>query len=197
MKEALPKELLDKLEDVEGFNRKNFVHAHETLPATSIRFNIEKLNRFASEEVTHPDFILEEKVPWCEYGFYLEERPSFTLDPLLHAGAYYVQEASSMFLFEVLKQTCNDNNKKVLDLCAAPGGKSSLLASYFKNSLIVSNEIIKQRANILYENLTKWGTPNIIITNNNHKNNNHTFRCCAYLHWLGDRYLEFYSLYHF
>jgi NOL1/NOP2/sun family putative RNA methylase len=167
LKEALPKELLDKLEDVQGFNRKNFVYAHETQSATSIRFNIEKLNRFASGEITHPDFILKEKVPWCEYGFYLEERPSFTLDPLLHAGTYYVQEASSMFLFEVLKQTCNDNNKKVLDLCAAPGGKSSLLASYFKNSLIVSNEIIKQRANILYENLTKWGTPNMVITNNN------------------------------
>ena len=47
------------------------------------------------------------KVPWCEYGFYLNERPAFTLDPLLHAGAYYVQEASSMFLYEVLKQTCD------------------------------------------------------------------------------------------
>ena len=81
-------------------------------------------------------------------------------------AAYYVQEASSMFLYEVLKQTCEDTNKKVLDLCAAPGGKSSLLTSYFKNSLLVSNEAIKQRANILYENLTKWGSPNVVITNN-------------------------------
>jgi 16S rRNA C967 or C1407 C5-methylase (RsmB/RsmF family) len=159
--------LLDKLEDVEGFSRESFIHAHETPSVTSIRFNIEKLTRFAATaQSTHPEFILKEKVPWCEFGFYLEERPSFTLDPLLHAGAYYVQEASSMFLFEVLKQTCNDNNKSVLDLCAAPGGKSSLLASYFKNSLIVSNEIIKQRANILYENLTKWGAANIVVTNN-------------------------------
>ena len=105
-------------------------------------------------------------MPWCEYGFYLNERPVFTFDPLLHAGAYYVQEASSMFLYEVLKQTCDDTNKKVLDLCAAPGGKSSLMSSYFKNSLLVSNEAIKQRANILYENLTKWGSANVIITNN-------------------------------
>jgi NOL1/NOP2/sun family putative RNA methylase len=167
LKGALPKKLLDKLEDVEGFSRESFIHAHETPSVTSIRFNIEKLTRFAATaQSTHPEFILKEKVPWCEFGFYLEERPSFTLDPLLHAGAYYVQEASSMFLFEVLKQTCNDNNKSVLDLCAAPGGKSSLLASYFKNSLIVSNEIIKQRANILYENLTKWGAANIVVTNN-------------------------------
>lgn len=166
MKESLPKELLDKLENVEGFSRESFMHAHEIQPVTSIRFNIEKHTRFASGQIMHPDFVLKEQVPWCEYGFYLEVRPSFTLDPLLHAGAYYVQEASSMFLFEVLKQTCDDNNRKALDLCAAPGGKSSLLASYFKNSLIVSNEIIKQRANILYENLTKWGAANIVITNN-------------------------------
>lgn len=166
MKEILPKELLDELEDVESFNRENFIAAHLTPQITSIRFNDEKLKRFASPNKLHPDFILNGQVPWCEYGFYLQERPSFTLDPLLHAGAYYVQEASSMFLFEVLKQTCTDDNKKVLDLCAAPGGKSSLLTSYFKNSLIVSNEIIKQRANVLYENLTKWGATNIIITNN-------------------------------
>ncbi len=167
MKEALPKALLDELEDVESFNKENFIAAHSQQLATSVRFNDEKLKRFTStNKITHPDFILGEQVQWCEFGFYLDERPSFTLDPLLHAGAYYVQEASSMFLFEVLQQTCTDYNKKVLDLCAAPGGKSSLIASYFKNSLIVSNEIIKQRANILYENITKWGAANIIITNN-------------------------------
>ncbi len=163
----MPEELIDTLETAKGFNRQSFYDAH-IIPEqiTSVRFNPVKTKLFASDEKMHPDFILKEKIPWCEYGFYLKERPAFTFDPLLHAGAYYVQEASSIFLFEVLKQTCIDDNKKVLDLCAAPGGKSSLLASYFKNSLIISNEIIKQRANVLYENLTKWGAENIVITSN-------------------------------
>ena len=168
MKELLPEELLDDLEDIKGFNRQNFKQAHFSgQQIISIRFNAEKLKRFTlTDKITHSEFDLAQQVPWCEYGFYLKERPVFTLDPLLHAGAYYVQEASSMFLYEVLKQTCDDTNKRVLDLCAAPGGKSSLLTSYFKNSLLISNEAINQRANILYENLTKWGSPNVVITNN-------------------------------
>ncbi|HEY2725528.1 MAG TPA: RsmB/NOP family class I SAM-dependent RNA methyltransferase, partial [Parafilimonas sp.] len=168
MKELLPEELLHDLEGIIGFNKQNFKHVHTTnQQITSIRFNNEKLKRFAlTDKIIHPEFNLDQQILWCEYGFYLNERPAFTLDPLLHAGAYYVQEASSMFLYEVLKQTCNNTNKKVLDLCAAPGGKSSLITSYFKNSLLVSNEAIKQRANILYENLTKWGSANVVITNN-------------------------------
>jgi len=108
------------------------------------------------------------KVPWASNGYYLEERPLFTLDPLLHGGAYYVQGASSMFLEEVVKQTADLNQPlKVLDLCAAPGGKSTLLASLLnKESLLVSNEVIKSRAEILAENLTKWGAPNVVVTNN-------------------------------
>ena len=167
MKELLPEELLDGLKGIKGFNKQNFKQVHSTAqPITSIRFNAEKLKRFAlNDKIIYPEFNLQQ-VPWCENGFYLKERPVFTFDPLLHAGAYYVQEASSMFLYEALKQTCDGINKKVLDLCAAPGGKSSLLTSYFKNSLLVSNEAIKQRANILYENLTKWGSPDVVITNN-------------------------------
>ena len=112
----------------------------------------------------------DEQIPWCPHGFYLSERPQFTLDPLLHAGAYYVQEASSMLLWQVLKQTVGNNkNCKVLDLCAAPGGKSTLLASYFKDGFIVSNEVIKQRVSVLYENTSKWGTANLVITNNDAK----------------------------
>ncbi len=168
MKALLPGELLDELEGIKGFNRQSFQHVHmHAQQITSIRLNIEKIKRFAStDKIIHPAFSLNQQVPWCEHGFYLQERPAFTLDPLLHAGMYYVQEASSMFLYEVLKQSCSNTNKKVLDLCAAPGGKSTLLSSYFKNSLLVSNEAIKQRANILYENLVKWGSADIVITNN-------------------------------
>lgn len=168
MKDLLPEELLHDLEGINGFNRQTFQEAHmHAQQITSVRFNIEKIKRFAStDKITHPEFNLSQQVPWCEHGFYLQERPAFTLDPLLHAGVYYVQEASSMFLYEVLKQTCSNTNKRILDLCAAPGGKSSLISSYFKDSLLVSNEAIKQRANILYENLVKWGSADVIITNN-------------------------------
>jgi 16S rRNA C967 or C1407 C5-methylase (RsmB/RsmF family)/NOL1/NOP2/fmu family ribosome biogenesis protein len=111
------------------------------------------------------------RVPWSTQGFYLEQRPSFTLDPLLHAGTYYVQEASSMFLEEALTQTVDlTQSLKVLDLCAAPGGKSThLLSLLSKDSLLVSNEVIRARASILSENIQKWGNPNVVVTNNDPK----------------------------
>ena len=97
----------------------------------------------------------------------MSDRPSFTLDPNFHAGAYYVQDASSMFLWQALTQVVGDSDGlKVLDLCAAPGGKSTLLSSYFENGLVVSNEVIKQRAAVLVENTSKWGAHNMVVTNN-------------------------------
>ncbi len=107
-------------------------------------------------------------IPWCSTGYYLPNRPAFTLDPLFHAGAYYVQEASSMFIEQVLQQTLDlSQPMKVLDLCAAPGGKSTHLQSLIsKESLLVSNEVIKARASVLTENITKWGAANVVVTNN-------------------------------
>jgi len=108
-----------------------------------------------------------EPVPWCSAGFYLPERPLFTLDPLFQAGAYYVQEAASMLLDQALRQTLNlDKPLRVLDLCAAPGGKSTLLASALSgSSLLVCNEVIRTRVPVLRENLEKWGYPNVVISN--------------------------------
>jgi len=105
-------------------------------------------------------------VPWCPGALYLPERPVFTLDPLFHAGAYYVQEASSMFLHEALSQTVDFSCPlRVLDLCAAPGGKSTLLASMLgPDSLLVANELVRQRTAVLRENLEKWGVPNAAVT---------------------------------
>ncbi len=104
-------------------------------------------------------------VPWYSHGYYLEDRPSFTFDPLFHAGGYYVQEASSMFVAQALKQTGNAHT--VLDLCAAPGGKSTLLRELLDDqALLVSNEPVRQRANILAENMIKWGHERCVVTNN-------------------------------
>src|SRR5688572_5406006 len=109
-----------------------------------------------------------EKVPWSNTGFYLPSRPSFIFDPLLHAGAYYVQEASGMFIEQCLSQTLDlKSSLRILDLCAAPGGKSTLIQSLISpESILVSNEVIKSRVNVLIENLVKWGGGNVVITNN-------------------------------
>ncbi|MBL4677785.1 MAG: RNA methyltransferase [Mucilaginibacter sp.] len=157
---TFPDKFLDNLATEPGFDRENFVEAHasESSP-TSIRLNPFKLSTIKTDG----------QVPWCAEGFYLNERPSFTFDPLFHAGAYYVQEASSMFISHILYSIRTDVTEplKVLDLCAAPGGKSTLLNSALQSSdLLVANEIIKTRVPILTDNLNRWGTSNTIVTNN-------------------------------
>lgn len=111
-------------------------------------------------------FVEGTSVPWNHYGKILKERPSFTYDPLFHAGCYYVQDASSQFLSHLLSQLDPKKEARtILDLCAAPGGKSTALLDYYgKDALIVSNEVVKNRSRILEENITKWGTASSIIT---------------------------------
>ncbi|HEY0299364.1 MAG TPA: RsmB/NOP family class I SAM-dependent RNA methyltransferase, partial [Arachidicoccus sp.] len=157
----LPQALLSSLQNTAGFDRDSFIKIHEqTSGITSVRYNPEKL-------IYHKENLPADKIPWSPYGFYLSERPSFTLDPLFHAGLYYVQEPGSQFIWEALSQSVQRDAKvKVLDLCAAPGGKSTLLSSYFTDGLVVANEVIKSRANVLIENITKWGTDNVVVTNN-------------------------------
>lgn len=105
-------------------------------------------------------------VAWCDSGFYLPQRLSFTFDPLFHAGAYYVQEASSMFLEQAIK-THVKGPVRCLDLCAAPGGKSTHLASLLpEGSLLVSNEVIRSRSYVLAENIAKWGRADTIVIHN-------------------------------
>lgn len=106
-------------------------------------------------------------IPWCATGRYLAQRPSFTFDPSFHAGCYYVQEASSMFLEQALRRYVTGDPLVMLDLCAAPGGKSTHARSLLPpGSLLVANEVIRQRSQILAENLTKWGDPDVVVTNN-------------------------------
>jgi 16S rRNA C967 or C1407 C5-methylase (RsmB/RsmF family)/NOL1/NOP2/fmu family ribosome biogenesis protein len=107
-------------------------------------------------------------VLWSQTGFYLTNRPSFTLDPLFHSGCYYPQEASSMFLEQAIRQSIPSlNNIRALDLCGAPGGKSTILSDLIgPDSLLVTNEVIRSRSLILSEIITKWGLGNALVTQN-------------------------------
>lgn len=160
----LPEQLLKSLESVKGFDKEAFDKVHQSgEQVTSIRINPAKQAELK---------IQKSKIPWTEFGYYLESRPSFTFDPLFHAGTYYVQEASSIFLEQALKQTVDLTKPiKVLDLCAAPGGKSTHIQSLIsKDSLLVSNEVIRSRANSLKDNIIKWGCENVVVTNNDPNN---------------------------
>lgn len=160
---VLPRELLDSLEPVKGYDREAFIAVHESPDqVTSVRIN--PARNYNPKNLTSSVY----PVPWTEHGYYLSGRPSFTFDPHFHAGCYYVQEASSMFLGQAIQQTIDVSKPlKVLDLCAAPGGKSTHLQSLLSgHSLLVSNEVIRSRANILKDNIIKWGCSNVIVTNN-------------------------------
>lgn len=150
---ALPKDFVaycrDNFDDADAL-----IAALDTDAPSSIRINTNKIKA--------PEL---QSVKWCQTGYYLPQRPIFTEDPWFHAGAYYVQEASSMLISQVSQLLESDAPIKILDLCAAPGGKTTLLLDLFPNALVVANEIISKRAKILGENITKWGTKNCIVTN--------------------------------
>jgi 16S rRNA C967 or C1407 C5-methylase (RsmB/RsmF family)/NOL1/NOP2/fmu family ribosome biogenesis protein len=178
----LPKPFLSSLEGLPGFDRAAFEAVHaDGVQVTSIRLNPGKRGEGGGAAGAVGGAGVEEgggagavggagveQVPWSSFGYYLPRRPSFTLDPLFHAGAYYVQEASSMFLEHALRQTIDLSRPlRVLDLCAAPGGKSTLLQSLLPaGSLLVSNEVIRHRVNVLEENMIKWGGANVVVTSN-------------------------------
>lgn len=136
-------------------------------PPVSIRLNPFKVAKDAYlEDEEQLNGLQLTPVPWAKDGYLLSERPSFTLDPLFHAGAYYVQEASSMFLDFIIRQLVKEP-VTMLDLCAAPGGKTTCaMAALPEGSILYSNEPIRTRANILAENVMKFGHPDIIVTNN-------------------------------
>lgn len=148
-----------------GVDAAAFAEAMLLPPAISLKINRRKLSDVA--EAGYGDL---EPVAWCRSGFYLDERPNFTLNPLLHAGAFYVQDASSMVYEEIVRnlvaQGSLPQRAAVLDLCAAPGGKStSIINALPDGAFLLANEFVPQRATILKENLLKWGYPDIMVTN--------------------------------
>lgn len=157
---TFPKGFEDRLKAVTGDETYYLIDAlkdRERIPV-SVRFNPFKADKPSAGT----------PVPWCKYGRYLTERPQFTLDPEFHAGNYYVQEASSMFvgyLFEKISE--NTEIKRVLDMCAAPGGKTTLYsAAAGLETTIVANEPVRQRAMVLADNIRKWGLGNVVVTSN-------------------------------
>ncbi len=155
----LADDFIKQIQDKLGENSSLFLESLNHEVPTSIRVNKLKNN---------PTLDLE-KVLWSNFGYYLKKTHSFVLDPLWHIGKYYVQEASSMSLemafLEIKKQTGN-TPLKILDLCAAPGGKSTYITQLMnENDVLVSNEIDKSRVKILKENIRKNGHHQCVVTN--------------------------------
>ena len=157
----LPEKFIQRTEQMMGKRLfAQFCQAMDAEVPVSLRLNRHKMG--TSAQVVGA----QKRVAWCEAGYYLKSRPSFTFDPFLHAGLYYVQEAASMFLETVLRQLVK-KPVVMLDLCAAPGGKSSLARDVLPDgSLLVSNEPLRARANVLVENMQKMGHPDVMVTNN-------------------------------
>ncbi|MBC7695460.1 MAG: RNA methyltransferase [Burkholderiales bacterium] len=156
----LPTEFIQSISCCPGFNEEQFIEAHQISSPTSIR-----INPFKNTALSFP---LDNAVLWNQRGFYLKERPNFTHDVLFQAGCYYVQEAGSMFIEHALT-SCVDFNETLLafDVCASPGGKSTLLNSLLnKESALIANDVVKQRSEVLAQNLSKWGCANVVVTNN-------------------------------
>ncbi len=152
----LPPEFIARITNRLGGSAIRFFESLQEEPPIAIRINPLKWK--------HP--IQLEKVPWSSDGYYLQQRPSFTLDPLFHGGAYYVQEPSSMLLEAAFSAVRSNQPMLILDLCGAPGGKSThLLSLASPDDLVVSNEVIRSRASILQENIQKWGYSNTVVTN--------------------------------
>ena len=153
------------LEDAVGKERAGVVlEALSLSPSVSIRLNPSKIRECPFEGCT--------EVPWSPYGFILPQRPVFTLDPLFHAGCYYVQDSSAMFvgwMFRKALDLIDSPHLNVLDLCAAPGGKTTDLAASLREKSgddfsLVANEVMKKRFGVLRSNVRVWGDPRVGVT---------------------------------
>lgn len=156
----LPEKFIEEIKGIIPDEYDAFLAAIEGDASVSVRLNDAKSGAQPADL---------KRVAWCERGYYLNSRAPFTFDPAFHAGAYYVQDASSMIIQHIVSILCKEP-VRYLDLCAAPGGKSTATIDALPlGSLLVSNEMIGGRAQILKENIIKWGLPNCVVTNNDSK----------------------------
>ena len=167
----IPQALIDSIKNIKGFDEESFVQAHEQgeIPA-AIRLNPFKIStKWFTETQTTATII--KNIPFSDYGKYVKNSLNFNTDPLFHAGVYTVQEANSMSLEYVLKNTVDlSKDLRILDLCASPSGKNTQIISLITpESILVSNEVISTRSDILADNMTKLGKMNTIVTSNDPK----------------------------
>lgn len=160
----LKDDFIRSIEACPGFFRDEMMAAHQLIPPVSVRLNSQKksnpLDVFPAENIG-------DAISWCDNAYYLNSRPKFTLDPLFHAGTYYVQEASSMFIHHAISSVLKGaTGLMALDLCAAPGGKTTLLSSMPQFRMVLANEIIQTRAPVLQENVIKWGREHVFVSSN-------------------------------
>lgn len=156
MRTPLPERFVETMREALGADAENLFMALDTEPAVSIRLNPAKPAECFDGEA----------VGWCKWGRYLAERPQFTLDPLMHGGAYYVQEASSQFVAHLLEKY-DMEGRRVLDMCAAPGGKTTIYSTLVgRKGLVVANDISHSRAMALADNVQRWGMGNVVVTCN-------------------------------
>ena len=155
----IPEEFIKRIINQSYIDAEALIKALDEPSPVSIRLNPSKWNARPEDY---------ELITWCNKGYYLTNRPSYTLDPLFHSGCYYPQEASSMFIEQVLRQVSDlSGSLRVLDLCAAPGGKSTHISDLIgPENLLVANDAIRSRAAILAESISKWGLGNTLVTQN-------------------------------
>lgn len=165
LKTEIPAGFAEEIRKVDGIDAEALLKALDTEASVAIRFNNRKA--IAGMEDIYPDMRI---VDWCRDGRYLDRRPVFTLNPLLHAGVFYVQDASSMIYQQIMERIIEKMGDKstpvtLLDFCAAPGGKTTAMINALPDgSVVVANEFVPARGKVLRENLEKWGYPNLITT---------------------------------
>ena len=162
MSNTLPNDLINRLKANTSLEHEALVTMDEQEEKNSSIY----INPAKDFDLSH--LAIDNRIPWCTKGYYLQKQPYFVLDPLYHAGCYYLQAASSMFLDHIIRQLgLNQQPIRAIDVSADRGGISILLNSVLhSDSLLVANEIINTRVKLLQKTLVRWGNPNVVITNN-------------------------------
>ncbi len=154
---------LNRMKDILGEEYEDFYASLDKPIQKSLYVNQNKISVEEFKKIV--DFNIEQ-IPYDNAGFYVDNEKKGR-HPLHHAGAFYMQEPSAMFTVNSIKFR---GDERVLDLCAAPGGKTIQIANRIPNGVLVSNEYVKSRSEILFSNVERMGLKNVIITNESPSN---------------------------